>query len=221
MEINQFYKLLFEDKCYDFIRYCEKHKEEIKENKDLLHPLNTLISNIERELEITPLKPIIKEWISVLYLAHSGNILKLSNEQFEKITIAQIKVSEGNIEACRGYAKLFPDNPICKDILETEMEEGNNIISIYPKRNIERTEYGGDKRPLSAKNRMKYSILERLQPTSKRITISNLYEKMKYISNDFKEDLFYSCLRELKNKGEIYFGDINNAYSEVHLVEKL
>ncbi len=218
MEINQFYILIKENRCEDFIRYCEKYKEEIKTNPYLSQPLNTLIyEEIGRELEITPLKPIIKDWIETLYLAHSGNILKLSNEQFEKITVAQIKVSEGNIEACRSYAKLFPDNPICKDILNTEIEQSNNIIPLFPK-NKEIPVFEKDSKPLTIKEKMKISILNKLNQKSKRITISNLYDNMKLISNDFKEDLYYTCLRELRNDRIISFGNINNIDTEVHLI---
>lgn len=218
MEINRFYELLFQDKSEEFIRYCEEHKEEIKTNKGLLHPLNTLIERIEREIETIPVKTVIKDWIIDLVGAHCGRILVLTNEQFEKITIAQIKISkEDDLEACKGYAKRFPNNPICKDILTTGVEERNNIIPLYP-RNIQITLFDKEKEPLSGKDKMKYNILEKLKPTSKRITIGNLYDKIQCISNDFKKELFYDCLQELKDNRKIYFGDINNIYSAVHIL---
>jgi len=218
MEINQFYKLLFEDKCDDFIRYCEKHKEEINTNKDLLHPLNTLIAKIEREVETIPLKSVTKEWITILDGAHYGRILVLNNEQLEKITIAQIKIYRvDNLEKCLLLAKRFPNNAICKEVLETEIKKTNNIIQIYPKK-IKISVLEKEDKPLSVKDRMKDSILEKLQPTSKRITIANLYDKIECISNDFTKDLFFTCLRELKKEDKIYFGDINNIYSAVHIL---
>jgi hypothetical protein len=230
MDLNYMYQLLqngSQPKLIDYVNFKEFEKE-IAFNPTAQNAINMLleqmcIGEIESEKNI-------KEWLEDVYLLkHDKNIYKHKNKRpfpnyidFEKIIICLIKV-ELDVVKQKKYALNYPQNPICKAFLEEENvnRDTDNIVKLNPVfSKIENTT--NKELTISVKKRMKKTILEKLASQKissyRRTTIATLYEMTIIVSVDYKEALFKECLKELKKKNKVYFGNIGDIYSEISLI---
>jgi hypothetical protein len=220
MNVNRMFELLESNSQVEFINEFDKFGAEVYMNPNVQ---NAVVMQIDRiYLDKIESPNIARDWLSSLYLTCLSKRSFLSTIYFEKVIVCLIKIEkETNIDNCKKYAKHFPNNPLCKSLLDIEIpkddvEEYNNIVNFespFRKSEPETKE----KKPLSLKKKMKKDILEKLKfQKSSRTTIAILYDIVMGLSSNYKEDLYRQCLKELKKKGEVYFADLN-PYSEIHL----
>jgi hypothetical protein len=231
MDLNYIYQLLqngSQSKLIDYINFKEFEKE-IAFNPTAQNAINILLEQMSiGEIES---EKNIKEWLEDIYLMkYDKNVAKHKEKRvyptyidFEKVIVCLVKI-ESDPDKRKGYALIYPQNTICKAILVEEENidrNTNNIVKFNPVfSKIENI--ANEELPISIKKRMKKTILEKLASQKissyRRTTIAMLYEMTIIVSVDYKESLFKECLKELKKKNKVYFGNIGDIYSEISLV---
>ncbi len=225
MEINYLFELLFKNQYDGFIRYYKKYETEINDNPLLPNPLKILMKELEDDFANKKPQKRTTEWVGALYGAHSGKILHLSNDLFERLIVCLIKIHEdSDLDYCKKLSKIFPNNPFCKQFLDIDKhkdsaEEYSNIIRFEPK--FKKNEpLDDEKKAITLKKKMKIDILDKLASQRKRTTIAMLYDMTKIMNTYYNEELFYECLKSLKKNKKVIFADISDIYSEVRLQNK-
>lgn len=122
------------------LKFLHLNKKEIKSDQLLQFASKVFESEFFRSLHQDE-NNIVYDYLEDLYLLNSGEFHVLENGNYEILVSELAKGSSG--QAAFNYAKLFPDNPICKQIIETYTSSNYENEKTHSKMKISRQNWIG------------------------------------------------------------------------------
>lgn len=123
--INQeeIYKLLQSEDWKNLIDIFYKRKDLIKNDLLLSQSLETSLAVMTQKAIDLENTPEFVDSLENVLLLKAGKFIVLKPEQEKAITIAIINGKQDNLNYCYRYAKLYPENELCKRIIDEYEKE--------------------------------------------------------------------------------------------------
>ena len=177
--INQedIYRLLQKEDWKNLIDVFYKRKDIIKSDSLLSQSLETALNVITRKaLEFEDDSDFVDSLESILLL-NAGKFISLNEKQKEAIILAIISGKKDNLSYCYQYAKSYPDNEMCQEIIAKYKEN-------LPEK-LDQSQY------------QKLTVTE-----NKKIEIQSDYRKSLF--NSVQEVEFYLAIKRVFDSYQVY-----------------
>lgn len=102
------------------ISILHKYKKDITTDSLLTHAARTFVSEFLRQVDSYPNDRIdITENLETLWIIDQGNYYKLAPVELKSVTCQIVKRKKDKLVEAYNFAKLYPDETICKEVIET------------------------------------------------------------------------------------------------------
>nr|WP_321454022.1 DUF2726 domain-containing protein [uncultured Carboxylicivirga sp.] len=233
--INQeeIYKLLQSENWTRLIDIFHKRKDLIKSDLLLRQALETALNVItQKALDFEKSVSFIDNLESLLMLK-AGNFITLKEEQEEAITLAIINGKRENLPYCYQYAKSYPENEMCRDIIkeyeenlprEIDHSQHTNLVATENKKIVEQNDF---RKSLFNSNQEVefYLALKRVFDSYQvypNVGLSSIlnYDSLKEELNSKERDFFFKSsvdfvvLEPFRNYFPTYFFEIDSVWHD-------
>lgn len=227
------YQKLQEEDWKELIEVFYKRKDIIKSDNLLLQSLDVTINVIvEKALNLNNDIDFI-ESIEQFLLLNAGNFISLNGEQIEAIKIALVNAKKNNLPYAYNYAKDYPENIICKPIIEQFEKDfpkefahnQNHILKVVENKEIHET--NDFRKSLFNSNQEVefYIALKRVFDTyqvypnvalSAVISYENIKDSLTAAEKDFffKTSVDFVVLEPFRNYFPIYFFEVDSVWHD-------
>jgi hypothetical protein len=197
---EEIYKLLQSEDWKSLIDIFHKRKDLIKSDLLLAQSLETTLTVItQKSLEFEDTPEFIENLESI-FLLKAGKFISLKPEQEEAIIVAIVNGKKNNLSYSYKYAKKYPENELCKEIISRYEQEFPQIINHSQQQNLIATE-------------------------NKKIEVQNDFRKSLF--NSLQEIEFYLALKRVFDTYQVYPNvglssilDYNNVQESLSVKEK-
>ena len=179
--INQeeIYKLLQNENWKSLIDVFYKRKDLIKGDLLLTQSLETTLKVItQKAIELEDEPEFIDNLESILLLK-AGKFIALKPEQEEAIVLAIANGKKNNLSYCLQYAKLYPDNEICKGIIAEYEKDLLQKISHTQTQNLTLTE----NKIIEEQNDLRKSLFNSLQEVEFYLALKRVFDTYQVYPN--------------------------------------
>ena len=102
------------------ISVLHKNKKDIATDSLLTHAAKTFVSEFLRQVDTYPIdRTDIIENLETLWVIDKGKYYSLSADEAKSVTCQIVKRKKDKLLESYNYAKLYPDEPICIEVIET------------------------------------------------------------------------------------------------------
>lgn len=179
--INQeeIYKLLQNENWKSLIDVFYKRKDLIKDDLLLTQSLEMTLTVItQKAIEFEDAPEFIDNLESILLLK-AGRFIALKPEQEEAIVLAIVNGKKSNLSYCFQYAKLYPDNKMCKEIIAKYEKDLPQKINHTQTQNLTITE----NKIIEEQNDFRKSLFNSLQEVEFYLALKRVFDTYQVYPN--------------------------------------
>lgn len=142
LNLEEVYQLMAQGKWSDLITLLHQHHKEILADSSLENAFKVFESEFTRNFDELRKDENFEKNLRSLSLLHLGRMYKLSDGTISKVTIELAKLSyeKGNFEEAYDYAKRFPNDEICANIIEKHEKALPKVVKHSQSQSIRVTE---------------------------------------------------------------------------------